>query len=328
MTQSTPTPVLEIGGTHVTSALVDLCGGHVLAGSAHREQLSGDAPAEEIIGTIAQCARQLNVTAAAHWGVAVPGPFDYARGIALFEKVGKFDSLRGMDVGAALCRALPGMMGSLTFLNDADAFGLGEYINGAASGCDRAAAITLGTGVGSCFIAGARIVENDPSVPPEGRADLLTWEGHPLEDIVSRRGIRASYAARRGLPVQNVDDVRTIAAAARRGDTTAGEVLNDAFVVLGKVLSPWLARFGASALVVGGSMAASWDIVEPPLRLGLRGGEKALAGLKVLPAAQPEDAALFGAAWYAHHGVPDRGAAADPLRSARHRLDSRRGKYS
>jgi glucokinase len=37
-------------------------------------------------------------------------------------------------------------------VNDAAAFGLGEWVAGAATGAGRAVAITLGTGVGSAFV--------------------------------------------------------------------------------------------------------------------------------------------------------------------------------
>jgi len=38
---------------------------------------------------------------------------------------------------------------------------------------------------------------------------------------------------------------------------------------LGDVLSPWVARFEATVVVVGGSMVGSWDIIEAPLVRGI-----------------------------------------------------------
>ena len=52
-------------------------------------------------------------------------------------------------------------------------------------------------------------------------------------------------------------------------------------------------------LVVGGSMAGSWDLVRPPLLGAIRRAEPALAGLAVRRAAHPEDSALIGAAVHA-----------------------------
>ena len=94
-------------------------------------------------------------------------------------------------------------------------------------------------------------------------------------------------------------DVLDVAMLARAGDRRARQVFDDAFAVLGSALAPWLARFEASVLVVGGSMAGSWDLVRPPLLGALRQAEPALAGLAVRRAAHPEDSALIGAAVHA-----------------------------
>jgi glucokinase len=80
-------------------------------------------------------------------------------------------------------------------------------------------------------------------------------------------------------------------------------VLRSAFGALGRALSPWLEKFGAKALVVGGSMTGSWDLIGPALVGGIgatmaEGGE-GLEGLRVLVAAHPENAALLGAGAYA-----------------------------
>ncbi len=296
-----PVPALEIGGTHVASVMVDLSRPRLSPGSVHRASLPAGGSAGELLGRLLSCAELLRLPAPAHWGIAVPGPFDYRHGLGLFKDVGKFDSLRGVDIGAALRSALPHMIATTTFLNDAAAFGLGEFVAGAAAGHERVAAVTLGTGVGSCFMAGGAGVESGPTVPPEGRVDLLTWAGLPLEDTVSRRGIRACYAARAGVPVELSPDVDKIAALARGGDTVAGEVLEHTLDVLGRVLAPWVLRFDASVLVVGGSISASWDVIAPPLRRGLLAGEVAASEVAVVPAAQPDVAGLIGAAWHAHH---------------------------
>jgi len=280
-------PALEIGGSHVTAALVDASFGVV---SARREPLRPDGTAEEIVGRILHCARALPAVPGS-WGVAVPGPFDYGHGVALFEGVGKFDALYGMDLGSVLLDGLPGPPSSVTFLNDATAFLLGEWTAGAAVGHRRAAGITLGTGVGSAFLADGRPVADGPSVPPEGRADLLTWGGRPLEETVSSRAIRARYSG--GAAADPAVDVKEIADRARAGEAAAHDLLTETFTALGQVLAPWLARFEASVLVVGGSMAASWDLLAPPLKAGLSAAAEPRP--ITLPAGNARDAALIGA---------------------------------
>jgi glucokinase len=282
-----PVPVLEIGGTHVTAALV----ADATVDTAARLPLPANGSATEILDGIAAAAALLAVPAGARWGVAVPGPFDYAAGIGLFHDVGKFDALYGVDVGAELSRRLPAP--ALRFLNDADAFGVGEYVSGAAAGHPRAVCLTLGSGVGSAFLDRGVPVNDGPLVPPDGSAHLLLHEGRPLEETVSRRAIRAAYGT-------DGPDVQVIAERARGGDAHAKSVLDNAFHALGTNIGPWVTTFGATVLVVGGSIAASWDLVEGPLRAGLR------AEVELRPASRPADAALLGAAWWAtiSQGVP------------------------
>ncbi|MGV9607478.1 ROK family protein [Streptomyces sp. NPDC003631] len=256
-------PVLEIGGTHVTAALVEPRDGRVL--DRTRMPLDAHGSAEEILGTVHDCAATLVVPSGARWGVAVPGPFDYAGGIALFAGVGKFDALYGVDVGAALRGGLRRHPADVVFLNDAHAFLAGEWSAGAARGHRRVVGITLGTGVGSAFLADGHMCEYGPGVPPEGRMDLTEVGDEPLEDVVSRRAILLRY----GDPALDVHD---IAERARAGEGRALRVLGNAFSTLGAVLGPRLVAFGATALVVGGSMARSCDLVAPALTSGLEAG--------------------------------------------------------
>ena len=293
-------PALEVGGTHVTAAVVDLTTGQVLEPTRSRRSLDSDGAATDIIRTLVEVAAPVAAAAGrgATLGVAIPGPFDYARGIGGFEGVAKFESLTGLDVGAALRAGLDEVVVRIAFLNDADAFVLGEWAWGAAAGHRRVAGVTLGTGVGSAFLDEGRFVVDGPLVPPEGSVHLLSIDGLALEEVVSRRALRRR--ARLAIDELPADaDVLDIAILARAGDRRAQRVFQDAFAALGSALAPWLARFEASVLVVGGSMAGSWDLIRPPLLGALLRAEPALAGLAVRCAAHPEDSALIGAAVHA-----------------------------
>ena len=293
-------PALEIGGTHVTAAVVDLSAGKVLKPTRTRRPLGSDGPATDVIRTLLEVAAPVAAAAGrnATLGVAIPGPFDYGHGIGRFAGVAKFESLTGLDVGAALRAGLDGMVARIAFLNDADAFVLGEWAWGAAAGHRRAAGVTLGTGIGSGFLDEGRVVVDGPLVPPDGSVHLLSIDGQALEEAVSRRALlRRARLAIEELPADA--DVLDVARLARAGDPRARRVFDGAFAVLGSALAPWLARFEASVLVVGGSMAGSWDLVRPPLVAALQRAKPALAGLAVRRAAHPEDSALIGAAIHA-----------------------------
>ncbi|MFD7921907.1 ROK family protein [Streptomyces sp. NPDC059740] len=298
-----PVPVLDVGGTHVTAALVDLATGRPVPSTVIRESLEPHAEADDILDAIASAALALPTGHGLGWGVAMPGPFDYTTGIGRFAAVGKFESLCDVDVGAGLRSRLSGRCERLCFLNDADAFAVGEYGSGAAAGHHRVVCLTLGTGVGSSFLSGGRPVHSGPLVPPSGHVHHLTVHGRPLEDTVSRRGIRAHYA--RLSPAageQTLPDVREIAARAKKGDTAAAQAFRYAFDALGQALAPWTGRFEATAVVIGGSMAKSWDLVHPALSAGLAAAGR--AEVPVLPARQPEEAPLIGVARWAR-GMAD-----------------------
>jgi glucokinase len=302
-------PALEVGGTHVAAAVVDLSVGLVLEPTRSRRPLGSDGPATDIMGTLLDVAAPVAAAAGRNptLGVAMPGPFEYALGIGRFEGVAKFESLAGLDVGAALRAGLDGLVARIAFLNDADAFVLGEWAWGAAAGHRRVVGITLGTGIGSGFLDDGRVVVDDPRIPPDGSVHLLSIDGLPLEEAVSRRALlRRARLAIEELPADA--DVLDVAILARAGDRRARRVFQDAFAALGSALAPWLTRFEASVLVVGGSMAGSWDLVRPPLVGALQRAEPALAGLAVRRAAHREDSALIGAA--VHASAIDQAAAA------------------
>jgi glucokinase len=306
-----PIPALEIGGTHVTAALVLAAPagqpGHaatwsVVPGSVTRRDLDANGSAEELLDAIAAAANALGRGHSGGWGVALPGPFDYSNGIARYEHVGKFDHLHGVDVRGGLAARLLMKPKRIMFLNDADAFGIGEFAIGVAGSSRRAACVTLGTGVGSTFLADGVPVKSGADVPPEGSCYLLEYRGRPLEDTVSRRAIRSAYAAAAGLQLpdgQDAPDVREIAEARRAGDAVAVRVLDDAFAAVGEAAGPYLLRFGAEVLIVGGSMAGSWDIVEPAIRKGLAAAGPELGSLPLSRAERAEDAGLIGAAVWA-----------------------------
>nr|WSW64847.1 ROK family protein [Streptomyces sp. NBC_00995] len=303
-------PVLEIGGTHVTAAVIDTEAGRPVPLSALRQPVRADAPAGELLDAIAAAADRMDVPAAAHWGVAIPGPFDYACGVGRFRGIGKFESLHGVDVGAELLGRLPGAPSGISFVNDADAFAIGEYRAGAAAGRRRAVCITLGTGVGSSFLDSGHPVVEGPDVPPGGRAHRLAVDGLPLEEVVSRRAIRRFYALAAALPEgHGLPDVHDIAGAARTGDVHALRTVRHCFGALGRALAPWCERFRPDLLVVGGSMAGSWDLVGPAVRAGFESWAPGSAPLTVT-AHRPADAPLIGAAHWALH----RSAGTPPVR--------------
>jgi glucokinase len=285
---------MDIGGTHVSAANVDVLRRAVLPGQSFRAPLNSHAPADEVVATLVACASRLPAHAGSRWAVALPGPFDYEQGIGRYTGVGKFDALNGYDLRTALASQLTAT-GGISFHNDADAFLSGEWWAGAARGHAIAVGITLGTGVGSCFLREGSSLREGPGIPPDGRVDLLRFDGRPLEESVSSQAIRLAYAAAAGEP--EPPEVRDIAERARHGDRAARRVFARTFHALGTVLGPCLAAFGPTIVVVGGSIAGAWDLLAEPLTVGLVTG--GAANTRLEPAQLGDAAPLLGAAYLA-----------------------------
>lgn len=288
------TPVLEVGGSHVTAALVDPDHDDPV-GNAVRLPLDSTGDAESILDTLVTAARELKAGSGQTWAVAFPGPFDYPAGIGRFSGVSKFDALRDVDVRAALAPGLVTSPESVLFVNDADAFGLGVWAEGEQQG--RLICLTLGTGVGSAFIADGVALHEGPGVPPDAEMHLTSWDGAPLEDTVSHRAVIRAYAAATGVTVPGV---REVVERSRAGDDAAAAVIRHAFASLGSAMAPWVDAFRASRLAFGGSMAAAWDVLEPAVLQGL---SQTLQGPMPSLSATPdaERAALVGAAFAVRH---------------------------
>jgi glucokinase len=295
---STTVPVLEIGGTHLTTALVDRSGWNVVPGSLTRSPVHAKAATSALLDEFAAAASALGAEAGATWAVAIPGPFDYVAGVGRYEHVDKFESLTGQDVRAGLLSRIEPAPGALQFINDADAYGLGEAIAGAARDFSRSVCLTLGTGVGSAFVVDGVPVQEGPGVPPQASAHLLSFDGKPLEETMSRRALRAAWARSVGQSEPTLD-VHEIAELSRSGDEVARGVLEAALGGFGRAMAPTIREFGAQVLVLGGSITGSWDIVEPLVREGLVAVEPSLSALPLRRAEHPEDAPLVGAASWA-----------------------------
>jgi glucokinase len=131
--------------------------------------------------------------------------------------------------------------------------------------------------------------------------------GRPLEDVVSRRAIVAAYQS--ATACQAGVDVDMVARYATDGDATARRVLDYAVGTLGEALRPWLVRFNADVLVVGGGMTASWDLIEPALRASLFRASSVKGpgwtGGTLVRSADSEESILIGAAWHAANSRTD-----------------------
>ncbi|WIB59634.1 ROK family protein [Curtobacterium sp. MCLR17_007] len=286
-----PVGVMDVGGGHVTAAVID-------PSAVDRVLVERDAPVDPhahrdaLLDQLAGPGRALARPGELQgWSIAMPGPFDAEAGVGTFAGVDKFQALAGVDLRGALAVRLGVVPGAVRFVNDAVAYGIGEWAGGAGAHVDRMVCVTLGTGVGSSFLHAGVAVDSGPDLPDHGEVHRLTIDGRPLEETVSSAALRRADRDQSGVS----RTVEQLCAAARAGEPAAVSVTAAAMHALGAALRPWVGRFGATRVVVGGSIARSWDVIGPPLADCLH-DSGADSTLEVLPATLGARAPLVGAA--------------------------------
>jgi len=278
---------IDIGGTHVTAGRVDAWARAVEAGSRVRVSLPAAGTRTELLEEISRAAVSIAHPDVSRVGVAVPGPFDYSAGVSRIAH--KLRGLYGVDLRSELRAAVRlADATAVQFLNDAEAFLLGEWWAGAARGHGRAVGITLGTGLGSAFVDDGRIVRTWPGIPADGPLYEQSFRGAPVEQAISSGAVVARYG-------EDGIDCETIAARAKAGERSARTVFEELGQTLAEFLTPWLRTFEPTCLVVGGSIARSWELFADALGAVL-GPIESLQSITV--AEHLDDAPLLGAAWY------------------------------
>ncbi len=254
----------DVGGSHVSAALCRA--GDYALGPVFREPHPAAQTSASFVDLLERLARQVGYAPdrAAGAMLAVPGPFDLAAGISRMQH--KLPYLYGIDLRRELAARLGCEPCLVRFLNDADAFLLGEVGAGAARGIARAAGLTLGTGIGSAFAVQTRLVHEGHGVPREGEIWNLPYEGGIVEDYISTRAIVSSYKRRIGMERQVVD----IAAAAQT-DPAARAAFEEMGLHLGKVIRALLSEFRPDVVVLGGGIARSAALFLPAAQRELPG---------------------------------------------------------
>lgn len=257
----------DIGGSHITCIPVDPALPKVLPEFTSRRPVDPHASAAEILNNWEEAFREVMFRCkpeiVSGIGFAMPGPFDYPEGIAWFRGVKKYDNLYGVDVRGEILRRLDLPAGfPVRFLNDATCFAIGESWTGKAASFRKSMAITLGTGFGSAFIEDGYPVESGDNVPQYGCVYHLPYAGSIANNHFSTCWFLEEYQSITG---RSAEGVREIAIQAGESPEIA-QLFTDFGIRLGNFLAPWLLRFGAECLTVGGNIANSLHLFADPFR--------------------------------------------------------------
>jgi len=218
-------------------------------------------------------------------GIAIPGPFNYFEGISLITGVNKYESIYGLNIRNEVAKRLGLHSSQVRFINDASAFAIAVSKVGKAKAFDRCVAITLGTGLGASFIASKKPVFSDSSVPEGGFLYNQLIDGVMADELFSTRGLIQLYKLISGEQVNSVLDIYERI----KIDPKALETFEIFGSELGRFMHPYLEKFGAEVLVLGGNISNAFQVFKEPLMTELSIDEVHLSGLM-------DHAALIGAA--------------------------------
>lgn len=199
--------------------------------------------------------------------------------------------------------------------NDANAAAIGEMIYGGAKGMQDFLVVTLGTGLGSGFVAHGKLIYGYDGfagelghviVSPDGRQCYCGRKGC-LETYVSATGVkRSAYkmmakyispSPLRDIPFNQMD-AKIISEAADAGDHLARETFAYTGEMLGRALANVVAITSPEAIFLMGGLAKAGEWLFRPTREAM---EKNLMQIfkgkvKLIPSQLMKNAAIYGAA--------------------------------
>lgn len=285
----------DIGGSHISCAAIDLVSGKILKETLTEKEVNNKAQASEIIAVWAKALsgvlKSVSPENVKGIGFAMPGPFDYVKGICYIRGVAKYENLYGFNITDAISSSLDIPENFLIrFMNDASAFAVGEAWAGSATRERRSLSITLGTGFGSAFISNRIPIVDGPDVPKLGCIYHLPYKDGIADDYFSTRGLLGRYKKLTGKELNGVKELAEMVAS----DKIATELFTDFGDKLGQFLAPWLKKFKAEIIVIGGNISHAFSLFGDDFENRLK---KENCDCKVALSKLKEDAALLGSAY-------------------------------
>ena len=286
---------VDIGGSHISCGAVNLLTGELLKDTLTERAVDNKAKSDIILSVwtevLSTVLAKLPGNSVKGIGFAMPGPFDYVKGICYIKGVAKYEELYGINIAKSISSRLnvPENF-PVRFMNDASSFAVGEAWIGSSRKAVNSMAITLGTGFGSAFISNRIPIVDGPVVPRLGCVYHLPYKNGIADDYFSTRGLMGRYKKLTGSELTGVKELSELASS----DIKIIELFTDFGDELGLFLAPWLKDFHSEIVVIGGNISLAYKYFgtafEKRLKTENCSCEVALSELK-------EDAALAGSAY-------------------------------
>ena len=283
--------LFDVGGSHIAAGLSGLNGR--VSNAPETAPVTKNGNLTEFINTLEMVGKRALHGESVPTGIslAMPDPFDYRRGISYMRH--KYEYLYGVELPSKLSAVFCCPPENINFLNDAQAFLIGELDQGAGQHFDRLVGITLGTGVGSAFASGGEIVTVGPGVPMNGEIWNLPYKRGTVENYISAGAIQELFIHRTGISAE----VRAIAEWSE-SSPEARQTFEELGQELGSVLRTTCVAFNPQRIILGGGISRSAALFVPFAEQELQGLD-----IQVCVSKLGERAALIGAAadWLKKH---------------------------
>lgn len=271
----------DIGGSHITSAIVEAPTWRILDETITRSPVNSLADAKSILQDwLANMHSAIRKTdkAIQRIGVAAPGPFDYEQGIPLMQGQSKYDALYQMQITDPILEGLPakGCL-QIRYINDAAAFLQGEVFGGGLERQSTVLGITLGTGLGSAVWKQG-----------EKAFDAALWNS-PYRESIFEEYLVTRWLVKRFEELSGLRETGLKEILARHADRDETETLLMEYRThLLQFLDFFSRKHQSQHFIIGGNIAKAWHRIFPD--------ESALAPYHVQVGKYQEHAAIIGAA--------------------------------
>lgn len=247
---------VDIGGSHISCAAVELSSSEIIHQTYRVERVDSKEEKEVILQQWADCLnsvlQELGDKLPIGIGFAMPGPFRYREGIAMFEVNDKFESLYGVSIKEELPKYLDKKEIPLRFFNDASSFGIGSLLTGGFNTQSKVVALTLGTGFGAAFFEDEYPLIDAEKVPENGCLWDKKFKDSIADDYFSTRWFLQQYEREFGHHISG--GVKSLIA----HNSARAQELFDIFTLnFVAFATPYLKVFNPDILIIGGSIAKS-----------------------------------------------------------------------
>lgn len=272
----------DIGGSHITAGICDLQNYRIVSQSVIRADVNSSGSITEILTSwtdvFQEVLKKNTALRVSGLSVAMPGPFDYEKGISYITGLNKYEALYGMDIRQYLVDLLKIDPQLVVFRNDAESTIAGEVLSGAGKGYTNVLGITLGTGFGSAY--------SKLKVTKDINLGSRHYKETIADDYLSTRWFLKRYYELTGIKLTG--GVKELAQIAVKSPI-ARDIFKEFAVNLSDFLSEPIEQLAPEVLIICGNIAKASEFFLPYLT-------QKLNSIKIGFGQLDENAPLLGAA--------------------------------